>query len=598
MSATRDDMAAFFDIHGFQRGISRDGCNSLTQNFSAFLYNDLIDASGQPRPLADIADDALYREIHTADAKAAFQTPYRPAMLDAIAEANPYLLPIARLFYGDSTFFHLAGATGDNAEIRIESARGVTQGCPCGSTFFALVAHPPLLESVNRVREHDPNAVCAAIIDDVAFGTDGRHATLKQSNSILREEMGKVGIQYYDTTHRKVVAYCPARSLGLTDPPESEPGVSDPSGVVLAGIPLGNEAFVTGCLADFASKASSLIKNCKAMADCGFGSQAVVLMRQCVHPKTTHLCRSLTPTGSPNIRDESSPQQFAGDLKRFEDPAFPLAALHIEVTAGTLYCAGADLSDVDVSLDSVTSRQLGLPFRLGGAGLRDPATIRKAAYLSANRSAAQYAASDGTLWECHTRPDTTVSALRQEVESHLSPPLRVHLPPFYTPSSSQAVIDDVRNSRPDKDVQSKLQSAVDKTNRESLLMISNLPKEELIRVRSVVCPNARQYMHSTFVQPSMKNVPGFIHYSHKDLTPLTNDTWCLAFCRRFGVPYARLPSTATHHSGCDSCAGVNGAHAIVCSFSRAPRTWRTTVRDAFAYAARKRLSGLRYRRRR
>ena len=76
-----------------------------SQNFSAFLYNDLIDASGQPRPLADIADDALYREIHTADAKAAFQTPYRPAMLDAIAEANPYLLPIARLFYGDSTFF-------------------------------------------------------------------------------------------------------------------------------------------------------------------------------------------------------------------------------------------------------------------------------------------------------------------------------------------------------------------------------------------------------------------------------------------------------------------------------------------------------------
>ena len=31
MSATRDDMAAFFDIHGFQRGISRDGCNSLPE---------------------------------------------------------------------------------------------------------------------------------------------------------------------------------------------------------------------------------------------------------------------------------------------------------------------------------------------------------------------------------------------------------------------------------------------------------------------------------------------------------------------------------------------------------------------------------------
>ena len=86
----------------------------------------------------------------------------------------------------------------------------------------------------------------------------------------------------------------------------------------------------------------------------------------------------------------------------------------------------------------------------------------------------------------------------------------------------------------------------------------------------------------------MKDVPGLVHYGHKDLTPLTDTAWCLAFCRRFGVPYARLPSTATHHSGCDSSAGVNGAHAIVCPSSRAQRTWRhNRVRDAFAFVARK-----------
>ena len=56
--------------------------------------------------------------------------------------------------------------------------------------------------------------VCAAIIDDVGFGVDGRRASLQQYNSILREEMSKVGIEYYDTSHRKVIAYCPARSLG------------------------------------------------------------------------------------------------------------------------------------------------------------------------------------------------------------------------------------------------------------------------------------------------------------------------------------------------------------------------------------------------
>ena len=137
-------------------------------------------------------------------------------MLHAIADVNPHLLATlpGSSTYGGSTFFRLAGATGDNTGILVESDRGAVQGCPCGSAFFALVAHPPLLKCVNRVRELDSIAVCAAIIDDVGFGVDGRLASSEQSNSILREEMSKVGIEYYDTSHRKVIAYCPARSLG------------------------------------------------------------------------------------------------------------------------------------------------------------------------------------------------------------------------------------------------------------------------------------------------------------------------------------------------------------------------------------------------
>lgn len=61
---------------------------------------------------------------------------------------------------------------------------------------------------MNRVRELDSIAVCAAIIDDVGFGVDGRLASSEQSNSILREEMSKVGIEYYDTSHCKVIVYC------------------------------------------------------------------------------------------------------------------------------------------------------------------------------------------------------------------------------------------------------------------------------------------------------------------------------------------------------------------------------------------------------
>ena len=326
------------------------------------------------------------------------------------------------------------------------------------------------------------------------------------------------------------------------------------------------------------------------MADHGFRSHAVVLLRLCIHSKSAHLCRSLFPTGSPNIRDESSSSQFAGDLDNFSDPTFPLVGLHREILSATLRCAGADLSPLganDLDLGHMVSCQMALPFRFGGVGLRDPATTRAAAFLAAQRSAAQYAVKDGTLWRLHTRLDTTACALRQEVLAFLPKAYHDSIPPVFTSSLSPAGVDDVSTIRPDKGMQSVVQSRVDKTNRETLFTIYKPNKEELIRLKSVAGIMTRQFTHSTFVTPSMVDVPGFTFYGHKDLTPLIDDAWCLAFCRRFGAPFHRIPSDALHHSGCGSSAGVNGAHAIVCSFSRSQRTWRhNRIRDAFAYAAR------------
>ena len=362
---------------------------------------------------------------------------------------------------------------------------------------------------------------------------------------------------------------------------------------MLAGIPFGTPAFVTSWLTDFSSQASSLIKKCQSVADHGFRSQAVVLLRLCIHSKSVHLCRSLFPTGSPNFRDESLPtpgDRLAGDLANFRDPTFPLVGLHREILSATLRCAGTDLSPLganDLDLGHMVSCQMALPFRFGGAGLRDPATTRAAAFLAAQRSAAQYAAKDGTLWRLHTRLDTTACALRQEVLAFLPKAYHDSIPPVFTSSLSPAGVDDVSTIRPDKGMQSVLQSRVDKTNRETLFTIYKPNTEELIRLKSVAGILTRQFMHSTFVTPSMVDVPGFTFYGHKDLTPLTDEAWCLALCRRFGVPFHRIPSDALHHSGCGLSAGVNGAHAIVCSFSRSQRTWRhNRIRDAFAYAAR------------
>ena len=71
------------------------------------------------------------------------------------------------------------------------------------------------------------------------------------------------------------------------------------------------------------------------------------------------------------------------------------------------------------------------------------------------------------------------------------------------------------------------------------------------------------------------------------LSPTKRGAWRSVFALGW-VLCARLPSMTQHHSSCYSSAGVDGAHAIVCTFSRAPRTWRHyRFRDAIAFVARK-----------
>ena len=63
-------------------------------------------------------------------------------------------------------------------------------------------------------------------------------------------------------------------------------------------------------------------------------------------------------------------------------------------------------------------------------------------------------------------------ALRREVKAFLPAERHSSIPPFFSSSSSAAAVDAVRTARPDKGMQSVLQSRVDKTARESLFTIS------------------------------------------------------------------------------------------------------------------------------
>ena len=58
------------------------------------------------------------------------------------------------------------------------------------------------------------------------------------------------------------------------------------------------------------------------------------------------------------------------------------------------------------------------------------------------------------------------------------------------------------------------------------------------------------------------------YFGRKDLAPLTDSAWCLAFFRRFGVLPCRIPPSGQHHSSCASSTGLNCAHVMVCYFLR------------------------------
>ena len=50
--------------------------------------------------------------------------------------------------------------------------------------------------------------------------------------------------------------------------------------------------------------------------------------------------------------------------------------------------------------------------------------------------------------------------------------------------------------------------------------------------------------------------------------------YCMAWCRRFGLQSTLVSPDAPHAPSCHSAAGINGAHATVCSSAAGERTYR------------------------
>ena len=120
-----------------------------------------------------------------------------------------------------------------------------------------------------------------------------------------------------------------------------------------------------------------------------------------------------------------------------------------------------------------------------------------------------------------------------------------------------------------------------------IFTIYKLSTEELIRLGSVAGARVRDQAVHAF----------HLDYAYPVRYPRLHRSWSqepgstqglgkeFNFCRRFWIPSCRIPPPGRQYFCCASLAGMNGAHAMVCSFSRAVQTWRhNRVSYAFAYA--------------
>ena len=91
--------------------------------------------------------------VISVDVANAFNSIHRAAMLAAVQQSAPALLPMVQWAYGDETPLHIVGAPEGTPPVM--SQGGVRQGDPLGPLLFALTL-PPVLERVDATCEEAP----------------------------------------------------------------------------------------------------------------------------------------------------------------------------------------------------------------------------------------------------------------------------------------------------------------------------------------------------------------------------------------------------------------------------------------------------------
>jgi hypothetical protein len=300
------------------------------------------EAAGHALRAALASDPRL--QLVRIDYQNAFNTVSRTAVLQAVADRAPELLPFVQWVYSCPSRPWVAGR--EEGAPAILSTTGVRQGDPMGPLLFALALQQPLEELIAAV----PDSHLVAIHDDVTLVAPPEKAAALFHE--LASRTAPLGLRIAPT---KCAVYSPspttpaevAKTLALPHAPE---------GIVVAGSSIGSRDFVEAFGRD---KAAAVSRTVSRLMELPLELQNQhLLLRLSMVPRTTYLLRA----GPIDIG--------AGCMDRaVRDAALCIAK------------AGADM--VGPLFSPTAAEHIGLPLRLGGCGLPVPtSTLGAAARLS------------------------------------------------------------------------------------------------------------------------------------------------------------------------------------------------------------------------
>ena len=305
-------------------------------------------SSGTEKMIRNVDSFLQMDEKHVVvslDASNAFNSANRQSMLNELAKEFPELVPFFGGWYGAPAELWYAHQNAPPSIIL--SHQGVQQGDAAGPFLFSLGLRPILSE----IQKVCPSGLVAAYLDDISLGAS--HENIGEFVSKAEESLKKYELKL---NHSKCKAWSRSwlSSPAIPDLPNLPSMIKRcEEGFSLLGRPFGKPKYIKD---ELDATMGNIEKGLKALADLPNPQVAFILLRCCASAKANHLCRLLP----------LSNKEFIDAVKRHD--------------RAVQSCAEKILCIPSLPPEGATYRQLSLPLREGGFGIRRLEKIGDAAF--------------------------------------------------------------------------------------------------------------------------------------------------------------------------------------------------------------------------